>query len=75
MKFWKFDDFSKMSPDERQSIFVWKKNDKKCEILDDLKNDPKSIFASKINDFRGKSEVFQTNSSRSRASVGGARAE
>ena len=47
------------------------KNDKKCEISASLKSDPKPIFTSKIINFRRKSEVFQTNSSRSRASVGG----
>ena len=51
---------------------VIKKNDKKCEILNYVESDPKPIFTAKINNFRKKSDVFQTNSSRSRASVGGA---
>ena len=48
------------------------KNQEKCEILAYLKNYPKPKFTSKIMDFRGKIEFFQTNSSRSCASVGGA---
>ena len=39
------------------------KNDKKCEILNYVESDPKPIFTAKINDFREKSDVFQTNSS------------
>ena len=41
----------------------WWKNCEKCEILAYLKNYPKPKFTSKINDFRGKREFFQTNSS------------
>ena len=48
------------------------KNCEKSEILAYLKNYPKPKFTSKINDFRRKRDFFQTNSSRSRASVGGA---
>ena len=36
---------------------------KKCEIMAYLKNYPKPKFTSKITDFRGKREFFQTNPS------------
>ena len=49
-----------------------KKMMKKMKILSCPKIVPISIFTSKITDFWLKSEVFQTNFSRSRASVGGA---
>ena len=35
--------------------------DEKCEILDFVEIDPESKNASKINDFRQKSDVFKTN--------------